>query len=262
MGIYLPDLFTSGDNEHMDRVMKETIAGTLSFNGQRCTALKLLFVPKKNAEEFTKMLAERVENMSIGLPTELHNDEKYSKITPLPNMKRVQYMKELIDDAVGKGARIVNKNGGMIIGGGESTLMIPAVLYPVTSDMKLFEEEQFGPIIPIVEYDSLDQVTKYAREGKFAQQVSIFTSEANDETSQLVDLFSTVFGKININSQCGRSPDSCPFSGRRSSALGVMSVSHALNEFSIPTVVSYKSDVQRNEHIIKGLEEQSKFLTV
>jgi len=77
--------------------------------------------------------------------------------------------------------------------------------------MKLFEEEQFGPIIPIVEYESLDEAKKYARDGKFAQQVSIFTSEANDETSQLVDLFSAVFGKININSQCGRSPDSCPF---------------------------------------------------
>ena len=49
-------------------------------------------------------------------------------------------------------------------------------------------------------------------------------------------------------------------SGRRSSALGVMSVAHALQEFSIPTVVSYKDDLQRNGNIIKGLEEQSKFL--
>lgn len=260
MGIYLPDLFTSGDNEHMDRVMKETISGTLSFNGQRCTALKLLFVPKKNAEQFTNILAERVESMAVGLPAELHSNGKHSQITPLPNMKRVQYMKELIDDAVSKGARIVNKNGGLVIGGGESTLMIPAVLYPVTSDMIIFEEEQFGPIIPIVEYDSLDEVTKYARDGTFAQQVSIFTSEANEETPQLVDQFRNIFGKININSQCGRSPDSCPFSGRRSSALGTMSVAHALNEFSIPTVVSYKSDIQRNEHIIKRLEEQSKFV--
>ena len=220
MGIYLPDLFTCGDNEHLDRVIKETITGTLSFNGQRCTALKLLFVPKKNAEQFTNMLAEKVERMSIGLPDELHSNEKYSQITPLPYMKRVQYMKELIDDAVSKGARIINKDGGKLIGGGESTLMIPTVLHPVTDDMKLFEEEQFGPIIPIVEYDSLDEVTKYARLGKFAQQVSIFTSEANKETSQLVDLFSTVFGKININSQCGRSPDSCPF---RKVCVGIVS---------------------------------------
>jgi len=117
MGIYLPDLFTSSDNEHMDRVMKETITGTLSFNGQRCTALKLLFVPKKNAEQFTSMLAEKVESISIGLPDELHSNEKYSQITPLPYMKRVQYMKDLIDDAISKGARIVNKNGGSIIGG-------------------------------------------------------------------------------------------------------------------------------------------------
>ena len=127
--------------------------------------------------------------------------------------------------------------------------------------MRLYEEEQFGPVVPVAPYESLDEVYTYAREGKYGQQVSIFTSKANAESAQLIDRFSTVFGKININSQCGRSPDSCPFSGRRSSAMGVMSVYNALIEFSIPTVVSYK-DVSINYDIIKGIEElgESNFL--
>jgi len=258
MGIYLPDLFESGsDNAHMDRVMKETVAGTLSYNGQRCTALKLLFVPKDHSEQFATMLAEKVENMSVGLPWESTNS-KYSQITPLPNQARVEYMQSLIEDAVEKGAKIVNKNGGKLIGG-ESTLMIPAVLYPITPGMRVYEEEQFGPVIPIAPYDSLDEVLKYSREGKYGQQVSIFTSTANEASAQLIDRFSTVFGKININSQCGRSPDTAPFSGRRSSAMGVMSVMNALLEFSIPTVVSYK-DVGNNDEIVKGIEGHSKFL--
>ena len=151
----------------------------------------------------------------------------------------------------------------MVIGsgkeGGESTLMVPAVLYPVTPDMRLYEEEQFGPVIPIAPYDSLDEVLKYSREGKYGQQVSIFTSSASETPAQLIDQFSTVFGKININSQCGRSPDTAPFSGRRSSAMGVMSVMNALHEFSILTVVSYK-DVGNNEELVKGFEGHSKFL--
>ncbi|KAL7537655.1 hypothetical protein ACHAXR_007980, partial [Thalassiosira sp. AJA248-18] len=262
MGVYMPDLFESGSDEHMERIMKETIAGTLSYNGQRCTALKLLFVPKGHSEQFANMLAEKVESMSVGLPWESTNS-KYSQITPLPNQGRVEYMKALIADAVEKGARIVNKNGGMIVGagggGGESTLMIPAVLYPVTPEMRVYNEEQFGPIVPIAPYDSLDEVTKYSREGKYGQQVSIFTSIANEASAQLIDQFSTVFGKININSQCGRSPDTAPFSGRRSSAMGVMSVMNALHEFSIPTVVSYK-DVGNNDEIVKGIGGHSKFL--
>ena len=243
MGVYMPDLFvSSGDNDNNDnddhhdgimrdeeRVMKETIAGTLSFNGQRCTALKLLFAPAEHAKKFAQSVAREVESLTIGLPWESHDNDDgntYSQITPLPNKSRVDYMKELIQDAVSKGARIMNKDGGSVIGGDESTLMIPAVLYPVTPEMRIYEEEQFGPVVPIAEYDTLENVLQYAREGKYGQQVSIFTSANNksdhNSVALLVDTFSTVFGKININSQCGRSPDTAPFSGRRSSAMGVM----------------------------------------
>ena len=141
----------------------------------------------------------------------------------------------------------------------ESTLIVPAVLYPVTPDMRLYDEEQFGPVIPIVPYESLDEVLKYSREGKYGQQVSIFTFSADKVSALLVDRFSTVFGKININSQCGRSPDTAPFSGRRSSAMGVMSVMYALFEFSIPTVVSYQ-DVGNLAELVNAITANSKFL--
>merc|ERR1712232_54559 len=140
MGVYLPDLFEgSAEEADMENVLKETVTGTLSYNGQRCTALKLLFVPKDHSESFANMSADKVENLSVGLPWETTNS-KYSQITPLPNAGRAEYMKALIKDAVDKGAKIVNKNGGMIIGsgkeGGESTLMVPAILYPITPDMR------------------------------------------------------------------------------------------------------------------------------
>ena len=264
MGVYMADLFGDDIMKNEERVLKETIAGTLSFNGQRCTALKLLFLPRNRAEQFAHMIARRVESMIVGLPWE-NTGGKYSQITPLPNNSRIEYMQALIEDAVSKGATIINKDGGKIVGedSSESTLMVPAVLYPVTSNMRIYEEEQFGPLIPIAEYDSIDSVLAYAREGKYGQQVSIFTG-ANTQSDQsavadLVDHFSTVFGKININSQCGRSPDTAPFSGRRSSAMGVMSVMEALHEFSVPTVVSYK-DEGHNYDIVGGVEEFSNFM--
>jgi glyceraldehyde-3-phosphate dehydrogenase (NADP+) len=277
MGVYMRDLFEGGEGrdygrgddddgrvgeERMDGIMRETVAGALSYNGQRCTALKLLFVPREYSERFAEMLAERVQNMSIGLPWEM-TDSVYSQITPLPFAGRVDYMRELIEDAVEKGARIMNKNGGEVIGGGggggESTLMVPAVLYPVTPDMRVYEEEQFGPVVPIAPYDSLEEVLRYSREGKYGQQVSIFTSKTDGASAMLVDRFSTVYGKININSQCGRSPDTAPFSGRRSSAMGVMSVKDALFEFSIPTVASYQ-DVGNNSELVNAIAAQSNFL--
>lgn len=263
MGIFLPSIFEKKDE--MSDALDQAMLGALSFNGQRCTALKLFFAPTEYGDDFAVMMAKRVEDMSVGLPWQNWNPEEskspsYSKITPLPDRKRVEYMQKLIEDAVSKGANIINENGGEIIGGSESTLMVPAVVYPVTPEMDLYHEEQFGPIIPIATYDSLDTILDYGHKGTFGQQVSIFASEANSEdTTMLVDQFSSVFGKININSQCGRSPDTIPFSGRRSSAMGVMSVQHALQEFSIPTVVAYKESPGTSK-LVQKVEASSKFL--
>jgi glyceraldehyde-3-phosphate dehydrogenase (NADP+) len=256
MGIFLPDLFQERSNALLETALNEAVSGTSSYNGQRCTALKLLFVPTANANVFVKKFVEKINTLRIGLPW--HTNGGISHITPLPNQQRIIYMKELIDDAVSKGATVVNKNGGTIIGGPNSTLMVPAVLYPVTASMKIYHEEQFGPVIPIVPYDTLETVLLYGREGIYGQQVSIFTSEHDAPTAaSLLDHFSTVFGKININSQCGRSPDNLVFSGRRSSAMGVMSIKYALQEFSVPTAVVYK---EMNRDIVNEIQKSSKFL--
>jgi glyceraldehyde-3-phosphate dehydrogenase (NADP+) len=292
MAIILPNVFEH--DQVYENTMKEIITGTLSYNGQRCTALKLIFVPTLFVDQFIQRLMEMVHQMPIGLPWQNHhhvddngNDNQdndntatspwiQSMITPLPSMERIHYMKELIQDAISKGAKVVNKKygGGMIVGGVNSTLMVPAILYPVTSDMKLYHEEQFGPIIPIVSYENPDTIIQYGQNGLYGQQVSIFTNPnmINDDVIQYIDLFSTIFGKININTQCSRSPDTIPFSGRRSSAMGIMSVQHSLYEFSIPTVVSFKNHIihvsndnmnhnnEKNDMLWQQMQDKSIFL--
>jgi len=252
MAIYLPDIVETKNALLLDHAVSETVLGALSYNGQRCTALKIIFVPKSKSKAILTRLKTQIEALKVGLPW-----ESGTQITPLPNKKRISYMKELIADAVSLGANILNENGGEIIGGENSTLMIPALIHPVTETMKLFHEEQFGPIVPVVEYESLDEVMAYARSSKYGQQVSIFTSEGED-AAPIVDKFSSIFGKININSQCSRSPDTLPFSGRRSSAMGVMSVVDALREFSVPTVVSYKVG---QEEIARKIGADSSFMS-
>tara|TARA_B100000524_G_C23483685_1_gene310727 strand:- start:196 stop:417 length:222 start_codon:yes stop_codon:yes gene_type:complete len=68
-----------------------------------------------------------------------------------------------------------------------------------------------------------------------------------------------VVGRININAQCGRSPDVVPFSGRRSSAQGTMSVKEALRSFSIETVVAHSSKDDVSAKVAKGLDSSTKF---
>ena len=190
----------------------------------------------------------------------------------------------MIDDALLKGAKVWNENGGTIIQDGintddekvedSSTLFKPAVLFPVTKEMTIYHEEQFGPIIPIVEYDDIEDVIEYATQiSPYGQQVSIFSSGIGNgvlddaypkNLAYLIDSFSTTYGKINLNSQCARSPDSVPFTARKSSGLGIMSIADALKEFSVPTVVSYKengNDERYMTTIMDEVQKESKFMS-
>jgi glyceraldehyde-3-phosphate dehydrogenase (NADP+) len=262
IGLLLPDLFLPTNAAVLNNALTESILGALSFNGQRCTALKIFFVPKKNAKTFVSKLTRRIEAMTIGLPWQNHTKAdgtvQYSQLTPLPNFSRIHFLKTGIDDAVDKGAKIVNANGGTRIGGSTSTLMVPAVLYPIQPGMKFYTEEQFGPVIPIAVYDDLEEVLKYAETSEFAQQISVFGQDVTS-VATIVDRLGSVVSKINLNSQCGRSPDTLAFSARRSSGMGVMSVSGILREFSIPTVIAHKSK-EINEQLTVGLQQSSIFL--
>jgi|AntRauTorckE5430_2_1112549.scaffolds.fasta_scaffold00963_4 glyceraldehyde-3-phosphate dehydrogenase (NADP+) len=266
MAVVMKDMMENQDGSYpTTNMFDEIITGALSYNGQRCTALKIIFVPKGYGKFVAEELSTRVDGLYKGMPWEVHDEKKYSQITPLPNEKRVEYMQELLNDAISKGAIIANKDGGKIVSEHEyakphdaSTLMIPGVLYNVTPDMKLFTQEQFGPLIPVVEYDTVDEVLSYGLNGIFGQQVAIFTNEASSEVVSIVDTLSAVLGKININSQCARSPDSVPFTARRSSGLGVMSIEDALKEFSIPTVVSFKHEGSRD--VADKIQKESRFM--
>lgn len=147
--IFLEDVFQVENAKLLDTVLDEAVLGSLSFNGQRCTALKIMFVPSSKASAFAKAMATRVERLPVGLPWQTF-DGSLSKITPLPNQKRIEYMKELIEDATSKGAKIMNKDGGTVVGGPDSTLMVPAVLYPVSPDMKIYTEEQVRAVRVII----------------------------------------------------------------------------------------------------------------
>ena len=67
--IYLSDLFTAKSSKSLENALTETLSGTLSYNGQRCTALKLLFVPKEYGDTFAKALVKKVEGEFSGIFT-------------------------------------------------------------------------------------------------------------------------------------------------------------------------------------------------
>ena len=244
-GIVLPDV-------NLDNAVSEAITGSLSFNGQRCTALKILFVHENVVGSFLEKFEEKLAQLKPGMPW-----EPGVSLTPLPEPGKTEYLQGLVDDAVSKGAKVVNEGGGTT----HQQFFYPAVLYPVTPDMRVYHEEQFGPVVPVVAYRDLDTVIEYVLDSDFGQQLSIFGNDSK-QVGRLVDAFANQVGRININAQCQRGPDSFPFNGRKNSAEGTLSVHDALRVFSIRTLVATKFQ-ESNKALISDIihNRESSFLT-
>tara|TARA_Y200000002_G_C22596009_1_gene627369 strand:+ start:89 stop:1105 length:1017 start_codon:yes stop_codon:yes gene_type:complete len=243
-GIILPDA-------DLDQTVNECISGTLSFNGQRCTALKVLYVHEDIREQFLEKFSKAVDALQVGLPWE------NSLLTPLPEPSKPAYIKDLIDDAVEKGASIINARGGEMT----ANYCFPAVLYPVTQDMKVYEEEQFGPVIPVLSFTDIQQPLDDMSSSSYGQQVSLFGKDVN-QLAPLIDTLANLVCRVNLNSSCQRGPDVYPFTGRKDSAVSTLSVHDALRSFSIRTFLASKVN-DTNNVILERLmaSKKSKFIS-
>ncbi len=214
----------------VELAVKECLLGSLSFNGQRCTALKMLIVHRSIVDKFLARFTEELGKLKAGMPW-----DKGVTLTPLPELGKVEHMTRLVADAKEKGAKVINEGGGLSNG----TLFYPAVVYPVKEGMLLYREEQFGPIVPVMAFDDIDTALDYVITSEHGQQVSIF-SEDPETIGRLVDPLVNQVCRVNINCQCQRGPDVFPFTGRKDSAEGTLSVTDALRSFSIRSMIAAK----------------------
>ena len=230
----------------IDLTVKECISGTLSFNGQRCTALKILYVHEDIKDKFLDKFSKAVDELKLGLPWD------NTLLTPLPEPSKPKYITDLIDDAINKGAKIINKRGGEK----QKNFVFPAVLYPVNKDMNVYKEEQFGPVIPIISFNNISTPIKDMSESNYGQQVSIFGKDV-DTLGPIIDSMVNLVCRVNLNSACQRGPDIYPFTGRKDSAVATLSVHDALRSFSIRTFVASK-DNELNKNILREMIDSKK----
>ena len=196
---------------------------------------------------FNKRFSEAVDNLNFGLPW-----DENSFLTPLPEPNKPKYIKDLIDDAIKHGSKVINKKGGKI----SENYLFPAVLFPVNDKMKVYHEEQFGPVIPIISYKDINEPLDAMADTDYGQQVSLFGKDVR-KIGPLIDTLANLVCRVNLNSACQRGPDVYPFTGRKNSAVSTLSVYDALRSFSIRTFVASK-DTKYNNEILENLLNSNK----
>ncbi len=122
--------------------------------------------------------------------------------------------------------------------------------------MKVYHEEQFGPVIPIISYKDINEPLDAMADTDYGQQVSLFGKDVK-KIGPLIDTLANLVCRVNLNSACQRGPDVYPFTGRKNSAVSTLSVYDALRSFSIRTFVASK-DTKYNNEILENLLNSNK----
>jgi len=111
----------------------------------------------------------------------------------------------------------------------------------VKEGMRLYRQEQFVPVVTVAIFEDIEEPIRYIVSSDYGQQVSLFGRDA-DAMGRLIDPLVNQVCRVNLNSQCQRGPDTFPFTGRKDSAEGTLSVTDALRVFTIRTLVAAKEN--------------------
>lgn len=218
------------EDADLDESAKNIVNGAYSYSGQRCTAVKRILVMEKVADELSTKIKNLVEKLSVGDPRE------NSVIGPLINDNAADFVMNLIEDAEGKGAKLLA--GGKR----EGRLIYPTLFDYVNLDMKIAWEEPFGPVLPIIRIKSIDEAIKIANESKYGLQSSIFTKNI-EAAFYIADKLEV--GTVQINNKTERGPDHFPFSGVKSSGMGTQGIKYSIEAMSRlkAIVLNFKKEI-------------------
>jgi len=202
--------FSDADPE---KVVEITLKGMrFDAKGESCTSPSRVFIHKKLKTEYLKILKNKIDKLKIGFPWDEDTD-----VGPVVSEKQYVRIKNYIDGALNEGAELVvggyeindsNLNRGFFIK--------PTVLNNITQDMKIANEEIFGPVISVIEWDNEEEVIQMANQVKYGLTSFIVTKDIKSAMNACEKIDA---GYIWINS-AGRYPGA-PFGGWKLSGLGV-----------------------------------------
>ncbi len=191
----------------VEKAAKKAVVGAFAQAGQSCISLQRVFVHKKIFDLFLSELVNGVKNIKVGDPM----DEE-TGMGPLINEGALNRVKSWIEEAVEHGAEIVY--GGNVLG---KTLMEPTVLINVPEDVKLFQDEVFGPVVFVNPYENFEDAVKSANNSKYGLNAAIFTRDLNQAIKGFLEL---EFGGILINELPTWRVDLMPYGGMKESGFG------------------------------------------
>ena len=190
----------------LEHAADAAITGCFYLAGQCCTAAERILVHRDVQDRFVELLTERTKALKVGDP--LSHDTDMGPVATDANLNRT---KEHVADAVAKGATVVYG------GGAEGRLHEPTIITGVTSDMRIAKEETFGPVAPIITFDTDDEAIRIANETEFGLTAAVFTEDLRTAWRYAEEL---CHGTVHINETTNYWDQMAPFGGAKKSGAG------------------------------------------
>jgi succinate-semialdehyde dehydrogenase / glutarate-semialdehyde dehydrogenase len=191
-------------------VAKAAVIGKFRNNGQVCISPSRFFVHKDIEKKFTEVAVAEAKNLKLG-----NGLDAGTQIGPMFEKKAMENTIGLIDDATGKGA-------ACLTGGKRSSQFAkgyffePTILKGLPSNARVLTEEPFAPVMPILDFNKIDEVIAAANSTKYGLAAYVFTNDISVAFKMYEGLEAGIIG---VNDPVPATPQ-CPFGGMKESGLG------------------------------------------
>ncbi|MEY2660410.1 MAG: hypothetical protein RLZZ123_1582 [Pseudomonadota bacterium] len=207
------------DDADIDEAVNGAAFGCFANSGQICMSTERLIVDQKIADEFVRKFAEKAKNLPLGDPRKPEPVVLGSVI----GMSTVEHCNALIDDALAKGAKLVC--GGKA----DSTLMPATLLDHVTSAMRIYHEETFGPVKAIVRVNGVQEAVACANDNEYGLSAAVFGRDIARAYNVARKIDS---GICHVNGPTVHDEAQMPFGGVKGSGLGRFGGKAGIHEFT------------------------------
>lgn len=216
------------EDADIQAVADEIFWGAFTNSGQICVAIKRVYAPESKYDELVQALADRAAAVVVGDPL-----DPASTMGPISNEAQLRRVTELVEDAVQAGAKVAA--GGHRLD--RPGFFFEPTILRASDGMRVVDEEQFGPVLPVIAYTDVDDAVRRANGTDFGLTATVWTSDAErgEAVARRLDA-----GKVAVNSHMGGMGPQFPFGGHKSSGLGVENGPWGLHGFTDIKVVHRK----------------------
>lgn len=207
------------DDADLDEAVKGAMASKFRNTGQTCICVNRFLVQERIYESFLKRLTEEVRKLNVG-----NGFDPDAQLGPLIDSNAVEKVTRHIQDATQKGAKVLVGGSSHELGG---TFFQPTVLGDVTQDMLINHEETFGPVAPLIQFQTDDEAIQRANDTRYGLAAYFYTQDMGRIWKVAESL---EYGMVGINTGL-ISSEAAPFGGVKESGVGREGSKYGIEEY-------------------------------